>query len=167
MIPNWMGIGFGLLRKDGRTPAGAEVGAGVTEEEETEGGAEARAWIEGALKPEGRGLQHPMRRAGAEADQMTDQGRMTETGIWTEKVKRKGKDQELQMKEAEAGQMTEQGTPTEEAKRKDPDRCPEPQMRRVEAEAGQMTAQGTRKIKDMTQEVPEAEMRGIKTNIMI
>ena len=81
-------------------------------EEETEEvlaeGAEARAWTEGALrKPEGIDLQHLMRKA--EADQMTVQEPMTGIRIWTEKVRRKGNDQELQMKKAEAGQMTKQG----------------------------------------------------------
>ena len=72
--------------------------------------AEARAWTERALRnPEGADLQHLMRRAEAEADQMTGQEQMTGRRIWTEKVRRKGKDQELQIKEAEAGQMTEQG----------------------------------------------------------
>ena len=72
--------------------------------------AEARAWTEGALrKTEGADLQHLMRRAEAEADQMTGQGQMTGARKWTEKVRRKGKDQELQMKEAGASQMTEQG----------------------------------------------------------
>lgn len=138
-------------------------------EEETEG-AEARAWIEeGALRPESADLQHPMKRAGVEADQMTAQGLMTGTGIWTEKVRRKDKDQELQRKEAEAGQMTEQGTPTEEAKRKKPDRCLEPRRRRAGAgaEAGQMTEQGMKKQKDMTQEVQEVEMREIETKAII
>ena len=70
--------------------------------------AEARVWTGRVLKkPEGADLQHLMRRA--EADQMTGQGQMTGTRIWTGKVRRKGKDQELQMKEAGAGQMTEQG----------------------------------------------------------
>ena len=83
-------------------------------EEETEEvlvkGAEARVWTGGVLKkPEGADLQHLMRRAEAEADQMTGQGQMTGARIWTEKVRRKGKDQELQMKEAGASQMTEQG----------------------------------------------------------
>lgn len=127
-------------------------------------GAEARAWIEGAQrKQEGADLLHLMRRAGAEADQMTDQRPMTGTGTWTEKVRRKGKDQELQMKEAEAGQMTEQGTLTEEAKRRKGDRCPGPQRRRAEAGAGQMTEQGMKKLKGMTQEVQEVEMRENET----
>ena len=73
-------------------------------------GAEARASTDGALrKPESGDLQHLMRRAEAEADQMTGQEPMTGRRIWTEKVRRKGKDQELQIKEAEAGQMTEPG----------------------------------------------------------
>ena len=72
--------------------------------------AEARAWTERALrKPEGADLQHLMRRAEAEADQMTGQWAMTGTRTWTGKVRRNVKDQELQMKEAGAGQMTEQG----------------------------------------------------------
>lgn len=130
-------------------------------------GAEAEAWIEGAQrKPEGADLLHPMRRAGAEADQMTDQRPMTGAGIWTQKVRRKGKDQELQMKEAEAGQMTEQETLTEEAKRRKADRCPEPQRRRAGAGAGQMTEQGMKKLKDMTQEVQEVEMRENEPTVM-
>ena len=83
-------------------------------EEETEEvlakGAEARASTDGALrKPEGGDLQQLMRRAEAEADQMIGQNPMTGTRIWTGKVRRKGKDQKLQMKEAGAGQMTKQG----------------------------------------------------------
>eukprot|EP00091_Calanus_sinicus_P005054 TRINITY_DN1541_c0_g1_i3.p2 TRINITY_DN1541_c0_g1~~TRINITY_DN1541_c0_g1_i3.p2 ORF type:complete len:111 (-),score=36.84 TRINITY_DN1541_c0_g1_i3:85-417(-) len=108
-----------------------------------------------------------MRRAGAEADQMTAQGLMIGTEIWTEKVRRKDKDQELQMREAEAGQMTEQGTPTEEAKRRKPDRCLEPQMRRAGADPGPMTEQGMKKTRDMTQEAQEVEMRGTKTKAII
>ena len=112
MIPSWMGTGSGLLRKEeGRTPAGAgvEVKEEATEEVLAKE-AEARAWTRGVLKkPEGADLQHLTRSAEAEADQMTGQGPMTGTRIWTEKVRRKGNDQELQIKEAEAGQMTEQG----------------------------------------------------------
>ena len=112
MIPNWMGTGSGSLRKEeARTPAGAGV---EVKEEETEEvlakEAEVRAWTRGVLKkPEGADLQHLMRRAEAEADQMTGQWAMTGTRTWTGKVRRNVKDQELQMKEAEAGQMTGQG----------------------------------------------------------